>query len=417
MTTRLFGRTIVGLAIGLLASTAASADSAKVTLRAALFPYLPDANGDSFRALLARIEKEFEAQHPEVDLVLRPLDPVNDDFYDACGVSKWLRTKDRTSGWDVVEIDSVILNDVLGLAELQDWGAPDARDWHPAARSAVSLDGKTYGIPHWLCGHFIFSRADAVIRARTGAELVSALRRLGSPSPDLVGSLEGSWNLPSLYLDAWADTNGPRRIQQAVTPSLDRRVRDTLKAVAHECDTAQGNPCVDGRFSDNDDAAKQFGRCEADALLGYSERLHPILKEATAHPCPGQVRLASAPLGNGNHPLLFVDSFVLSTHCSEGCRRAAEAFAGYMNSAATARWILLSQDEKQGLVPRYLLPATLSALEEAEVKRDPYYRELRMLIKDGAPFPNAGLLLTRRRMNSALMDALQSPTAVPSPHP
>lgn len=397
-------------AISLAAGGAAApdAESARVTLRVALFPYLPDANADSFRALLGRVEKEFEAQHPEVDLVLRPLDPVNDDFYDACAVSKWLRTKDRASGWDLVEIDSVILNDVLGLAELQDWGTPaDARDWHPAARSAVTLDGKTYGIPHWLCGHFIFSRAEAVTRARTGAELVSALRGLASASPDLVGSLEGSWNLPSLYLDAWADTHGSQRVHGAVSASLDARVRDGLKVIARACDTRQGNPCLDGRFSDNDDAAKRFGRCEADALLGYSERLNPILKEATAHPCPGQIRLASAPLGNGSRPLLFVDSFVLSTHCTQDCRRAAAAFTTYMNSPATIRWILLAQDEKQGLVPRYLLPATLSGFEDPDVQRDPYYRELRTLIRDAAALPNSGLLLTRRRMNTALSDALK----------
>jgi hypothetical protein len=62
-----------------------------VELKVALFPYLPSASNGSNAQLTARLEKEFEARNPDVDLILRPLDPVNDDFYDPLWIAGQLK--------------------------------------------------------------------------------------------------------------------------------------------------------------------------------------------------------------------------------------------------------------------------------------------------------------------------------------
>jgi hypothetical protein len=62
-----------------------------VELKVALFPYLPSASNGSNAQLTARLEKDFEARNPDVDLILRPLAPVNDDLYDPLWIAGQLK--------------------------------------------------------------------------------------------------------------------------------------------------------------------------------------------------------------------------------------------------------------------------------------------------------------------------------------
>ena len=114
-----------------------------------------------------------------------------------------------------------------------------------------------------------------------------------------------------------------------------------------------------------------FAAGKTAAMFGYSERLFLIRRSAPQD----HFHFSSAPIGNGNHPLLFTDAFVLRKDCDQRCEAAARAFAEYMNSARTHEWILMSSDAAKPTAPRYLLPATLSAFKAAEVRRDPYDRQ------------------------------------------
>ncbi len=88
-----------------------------------------------------------------------------------------------------------------------------------------------YGVPHWLCNHFIMSRSESVRQARTTTALVQALSDLGTPEPNTAGDMLGSWNLPSLYLDGWADRHGGETLRSAVTTaSYDSTVLKQMEA-------------------------------------------------------------------------------------------------------------------------------------------------------------------------------------------
>lgn len=95
----------------------------KTQFRVALFPYLPDTLGDKFLSLLARVEREFEAQNQSIDLVLRPLDP-NDDFYDSATLSKWLTADPAGGGYAMVEVDTVVLGELIDANLLTPWVTP-----------------------------------------------------------------------------------------------------------------------------------------------------------------------------------------------------------------------------------------------------------------------------------------------------
>lgn len=377
----------------------------KNTLRVALFPYIPDTADDKYNKLLQRIETEFEKKNPSIDLVLKPLTD-DDGFYELDTLKKWLTESPANNGYDLVEIDTLLLGDLVKSNVIQAWNVPQTQpDWHPAGRSAVTLNKRIYGIPHWLCGHFIFSRDQSVVKAKSITELIFALDQVNPNTPNVAGDLRGSWNLPALYIDAWADTYGLDKVASAISPNLDQVVIQKFKAFSQECVTNGKNPCLDETYhNDFDLSAKDFAEGKVDAFFGYSERLNFILKQGAN---TRDVKIASAPFGLGKHPILFVDAFVLRKDCNKTCQKAAASFAAYMNTPQTQEWILMSQDAGTKAIPRYLLPATLSAFQTPKVKQDPYYKVLKSEITNGLPYPNSGFPAIRRQMNNSILKELQ----------
>jgi thiamine pyridinylase len=287
-----------------------------------------------------------------------------------------------------------------------EWKSPPGMsDWHPAGTEGVNVGGKVYGVPHWLCGHFIFTRDKKVAKAKTVSTLLEALDSANPAVTNVAGVLTGSWNMPALYLDAWADTYGPKNVGSAVSTNLDAAVMKSFKQFSRQCETGGKNPCLNGTFGGNpDQSAKEFAAGRADAFFGYSERLNFILRQGAGG---APVRVASAPLGEGKRPLLFVDAFVMRGDCDAGCREAAAKFAAYMNRPQTHEWILTSQDAGASAVPRYLLPATHSAFKAPLVRRDAYFKTLRKEIKDGAPYPASGIPEMRKKMRDEILKQLQ----------
>jgi thiamine pyridinylase len=381
-------------------------NSPKTQLRVALFPYIPDILGDNFQAMLLRIEQEFEVKNPTIDLVLKPLNK-KDDFYDSETLTKWLTTAPADGGYDMVEVDTVVLGELSAANLVSPWGTPPGvSDWHPAGRSGVSINGTVYGVPHWLCGHFIFSRDKRVAKAKTAAKLLAALDKADPKVPNLAGNLLGSWNMPALYLDAWADTHGTGDVGSAITPLLDPKVMRWFKQFSKQCETGGKNPCIDGEFDDdeNEKAPQQFALGKADAFLGYSERLSYMLRQGAD---AKKIRISSAPLGEGKHPVLFVDAFVLRRSCDAACQQVASRFAAYMNASTTQEWILMGRDKGTDTIPRYLIPATISAFRAPAVKRDSHFKMLKAEIKGGMPYPASGLPAARKKMRDAILAELK----------
>lgn len=381
----------------------AEADDGRRPFRVALFPYIPDAAGDSYAKMLSRVEKEFEAENPSVDLILKPM--TDDGFYEMEKLTEWLSNDPNGGGYHLVEVDTLLLRDLVNANLTAEWQSPPgASDWHPAGSEGVNVGGKVYGVPHWLCGHFIFARDKKITKAKTVTGLLKALDSADPSVPNIAGVLTGSWNMPALYLDAWADTYGPQNVGSAVSANLDATVMKSFKLFSRQCEAAGKNPCLDGTFGDDNDlSARQFAEGKADAFFGYSERLNFILRRGTGG---ARVHLTSAPLGEGKRPLLFVDAFVMRRDCDASCREAAAKFAAYMNRPQTHEWVLMSLDAGAGAVPRYLLPATRSAYKSSRVRRDRYYRTLRKETEGGHAYPVSGLPAVRKKMRDEILKHL-----------
>ena len=390
----------------------------KITLRVPMYPYIPDAAGDGFKALAARIEADFEADNPNVDLVVNPA-CFQDDFYEPEDIARSLKGEGDCA-YDVIETDTAILGELVASGAVRPWPRlPAGINFHPVGLVNSTATPPTaqslYGVPHWLCNHFIMSRSESVSQARTTAALVQALEDLGTPEPGTAGDMLGSWNLPSLYLDGWADRHGGELLRSAVTTaSYDSAVLQSMRSFVRTCETNGQNPCIDGTYNDFanfDLPAQLFARGKVDSMLGYSERMHTIIKSLPQGSSASAIRISSAPLGGqGSNPILFTDSWFLSARCTGECEEAALAFTEYMSQPSTFEWILMSEDAPEaGRVPRYLLPATRDAYEAPKVRADPFYTMLEAETRNGVPFPNGGLLNIRRQMAADIKAVLSSP--------
>ncbi|WP_438024638.1 extracellular solute-binding protein [Sorangium sp. So ce233] len=321
---------------------------------------------------------------------------------------------DAEPHFDVVELDTILLGEVKDQGVIKAWPDDiDTTDWLPSAKAASTIGSQVYGVPHLMCSEFIISRDKKILEAATASDLVKALQAPAAAAPSLVGDAAGSWTLPSLYLDAWRDTYPKGDVAAAISTKLDRAVVGHLKRVLGQCDVNGSNPCItpESKYDDKTSAAEELGRAQVAAAFGYSERLHFALRAAKeAGKDPESIGIAPAPLGDGNSPLLFTDSFVIRRNCNDQCAAAAREFVSYVNGPDTMKWYLFAEECAEEVPPRYLIPATRSAFELPEVKGDKRYSVIRGAIESGAPFPNHGLYDIRKKMRDEILKQLSFAT-------
>lgn len=372
-------------------------------LRVSLYQWIPDAADDDFAALRTRVETEFESRNG-VDLEVSLSRDPDMPEYDVTKLHDWLFGDGQ---YDVVEVDAILLGDLAAQGVIKPWRPyPEDVDFHAAGVQASMIGADMYGVPHWLCGHFVLSRDPDILAATNLEDLINALSPGRTPAiPNVTARLAGSWNLPALYLDAWADSHGPSGLENAMKLPLDEGIVYGLKRLARECRVDSVNPCLAGQMFDDfpDYAAVQFAYGLSDATLGYSERLHIVLRYADD---PQAIDLRSAPLAEGSQPITFADVFVVRAGCDGACLEAARAFVQYMIEPETFAWILLAEDHvgEDGRVPRYLIPATLSAFDAPGVAENRYFQTIRSEIDNATSYPNDGFV-TRR---TAVRDSIEA---------
>lgn len=416
--------TALGTALGACDGNAGE----RTVLRVISYPWIPDAGDDGFQRLTAHLEADFESRFPDIDLQLRPIADsfgvyeVEDDTGGPGQLVRWLTddiiaSDDHQveSGYHLVEIDTLMLDQLDTRGIIRAWPAVDTSDWHPAGQQAATIDGRLLGVPRLLCGHFVISRDPDVLAATTVDELITALQALPGDRRRLAGDFLGSWDATALYLDAWQDTYPDAPLSDAFGPdgmlALDQGVLDGMKALAQECDFADANPCIDGTYDnwmDPDRAAREFGRGEAHALMGYTERLHYVLRASQEQDIDtDDLGITSIPMGSGSKPVLFADVYVMRADCDARCQEAAIAFVSYMNAPETQEYVMMSRDAGDGSIPRYLIPATRSALTDTVLAEDPFYIFIREAIEGDIPaFPNQGFYAVKDQASCVIEESL-----------
>jgi thiamine pyridinylase len=338
---------LAGLLLNALAPQSAQAAPDAITLRVALYPYLPERY-----ALFALLAREFQRRNPGVTLDLVEVDPGKD--YYAGG----LVALDA----DVYEIDTILLDEVIAANKIAPL-AVSLAGFAPESVAAVTRNDVVYALPHWLCGNFLFYRKDdAEVRdAATWADLARVLkRRRESIFVDLFGHLTlGEW-----YITMLAEKSGLEAAQAAVLGSRtpDRDAVAALETILAGCPTGY---CRSEAMHERPGFyARAFVHGAAAAYVGYSETIHYGLQEIIDNCQPGSGCLTADDISVRSLPSLvagspargigWVDGLAVSAVLTGAKKSAALAFLAFATSAEGYRAVL----EPCGLeAPRYLLPA------------------------------------------------------------
>lgn len=394
-------------------TTVASKPTARRQLRVALYPYVPQK-----AELYWKLEREFEESHEDIDLKYVDLGA---DYYGGK-----LTEAVKSSQADVFEVDTVFLRDLVDEKLLQEL-PPDVltpkNSYLPMAVSASMLDGKVYGVPHWVCGNFLFFRRDDPERSRF--EKLSSLdgleRILGRPfaqEQGLLVDLDGKSTLGEKYLDAVLDAyqTPDEALKHVSSASPDAGAIRSLNRLFALC---PGGLCDSEKHHDSDQFyAKQFAHRKARALIGYSERMYYVVDEningvredeaavgsisfvwndttKTYQPTGNyDVDVVSAPLAdNGSKMLAWVDVLTLRNGLDQQKRQDALELIRFFNSEKFTAEILVPE---LGNAPRYLLPARNSLYTNpALLQAAPLYKKFHQIMEQSVS-------LTGRNLNNEL---------------
>jgi thiamine pyridinylase len=338
---------LLGLLAGAVAPQTAVAASDAITLRVALYPYVPERY-----ALFALLAQGFQRRNPGVTLDLVEVDPAKDHY------AGGLVAIDA----DIYEIDTILLDEVIAANKIAPLDLP-LGGFAPESVAAVTRNGVVYALPHWLCGNFLFYRKDdaAVRDAATWDDLVRALnRRRESIFVDLFGHLTlGEW-----YITMLAEKSGLAAAQAEVLGSHapDADAVAALETILAGCPTGY---CRSEAMHERPGFyARAFVHGAAAAYVGYSETIHYGMQEIIDNCRPGSgclgaddiaVRgLPSLVAGSPARGIGWVDGLAMAAALTGAKEAAALAFLSFATSVEGYRAVL----EPRGLeAPRYLLPA------------------------------------------------------------
>jgi thiamine pyridinylase len=373
---------------------------ARRQLRVALYPYVPE------RAeMYWKVEQEFEDANPAIDVRF-----VDLSAYYYSGQLEETLTK---SNADVVEVDTVLLRDLVDKKLVEELPGtmlpPDT--FLDVATNAAKLDGKVYGVPHWVCGNFLFFRKDdpeaSRFRKLTSLDgLERLVARPHSQEQSVLSDLRGSSTLGEKYLDALLDRyKTPDEALKHLNPdALDQSAVDALNRLfalspGGLCDSEKHHEF--GQFY-----ARQFAERRCRAMVGYSERLHFTVdhylngiredqpgvgkivfewSDATStHAAVGADDIDAVPAtlsDSGTTMLSWVDVLSVRNGVSDQVRKDAHDFIRFFNSSDRTTTFLIPE---YGHAPRYLLPAHRAIYGNAKLlKAAPLYSRFHEIMGTG----------------------------------
>jgi thiamine pyridinylase len=325
--------------------------TARITLRVALYPYIPDK-----QAVASAIAQGFKKRNPYVDLVFIDNDDLNNNYYKG-GLLKIEA--------DIYEIDTILLTDMLpklSALELDPEAVP------PEVLAAVTRDGRVFAMPHWMCGNFLFfKRGDQEVEKVASWEALLAI--LAERKSNLLVDLKGSSGLGEWYLTILADNFGVEAAQKEIleSPKLSELAKKALKDIVQACPAGF---CRSQKLHDEGSGvyAKLFVRGRYAAYIGYSESIYWGLRDARTKCGPADEcltedniavrRMPSFAGGVQSGGVGWVDALAIGKDVTGRKRKAALEFISYVTSPEVYAEVLSASDVR---LLRYVLPARTDA--------------------------------------------------------
>ena len=377
----MFSSHITASCLVILSCIAALA-SGKVQLKVGLYNTIPDLQKDGLKTLKAMVEQGFNNKDHTVNAVVDTAEytPYPDPAKEK--LNAYL-----TGDFDMIEIDTANLLDVLGNIMDIATVTPMQADTLKTAKNSVTVTGKQYGYPSLVCGNFIVALSpgtaatcplnDVHWKFSSISQAADTCTENFQPPYERIlgGKMSGSsgWYLPSIYLDGYVDRNGPNSVQKAITDVksgiVDKDVCKDLLWLLSQCQT-KGEFSLDTNKCYSTTAPNNYVKDENRVNLkndirdkktltffGFSEVSAEILRDTAAKP----YGLTSWPFSHdtNSYMLQFTDALVVSKKAwgeSKQKQNAIKQFIAYYTGPNLRRKIALGEDLKPQQ-NRYLLQA------------------------------------------------------------
>lgn len=303
------------VALIMILCTACCAEARVDALTYAVFPYLPDPG--YYQQIIERRWAEVE---PEIPLVRAEWDCYADG---------------APEGIDVVMFDAVLLESLVDAEWIQPIDPNAVResgDIFPFALEGLTVEGRLYGIPVFLCGNFLIY--DQECMALDSAEHITDLADM---SEILVLNSENPVNRPQYIIEVIADTRG------AANPSVDGGAEDAMELI--------DRLAIDAHKHDDDaQVAMAYDAGVGQGYIGFSESMR-LLKDRASHTRIKSISFSDRP----DVRRLYVDAAAVT---AEVKGERYEKCLELMNLMAGAD--MLTALSVQDGAPRYLLLARRS---------------------------------------------------------
>ena len=384
-----------------------------VPLRVAIYPYIPDLAGDSFKSLTDFITEEYKKISPGVDIdITCDWDPYNLD--------KMNSTYLKLDGFDVLEVDTIILGEfVENLLALDGIFPVNGDIFLPSAVDSVKIKETLYGVPTLQCASFLTElkaqESPPILEDWTSYNKMDHVMK--GAGVRLFGDFCGSYTLPLFYLDAYIDKYGPVNLQNGIesNPADDPKLMANMSSFMSYGTADNGsNPTTDGTYHrDSKQMINDIADSDHAFVYGYSELLAQVQKaSASKDKRKSILNSVSAPLDQANYLLTYTDAVVVnSSRYNGGSPQRADAikdFVTFYTDLKLRTQYALGEDlPKEDVCPRYVLPACKDFYSEEIVVSYPYYGMLRKALERSTPAPNHDFYGQKDRLNTELKQVLE----------
>lgn len=372
-------------------------------LDVSLYPYLPTLPTDNFENLVKYVVQTYQAQSPQV--LLNAVLNQQVDIYSFTALPTLLGAQ----GYDVMELDMLYLG-FLASSNLINPAQITGSAPLPVGLTGASYQGQLWGIPSWLCMDFIYSGSSSLSQQATLTGLLQFLASMPGNKPALVGDFNGSWRLPSIYINAYVQAHGGYgSISQSMQMPPDTSVITNLVNLTNNCAYAGSNNCTNNTYHNgaNGTTEQVFATGQASNDMGFSEQSFYVNLYGPVSP----LYIIPTPWGQTPQPLLFEDAFVTNkTTCapSTACATDAQNFTTLMTGVAMKNYIVQSQDLPANSPWRTLLVATADFWSQQSIINNAFYSQYRQVFATAQPFPNTFTAALQTSMGNQICSALQA---------
>lgn len=372
-------------------------------LNVSLYPYIPNVPGTTFENLVNHVVQTYQQQNPLV-LLNAVMNQQDVDIYSFTALPGLLGNQ----GFNVIELDTVFLSYLVNLGLINP--AQISGDQPLAqAQAGSTITGQLWGVPSWLCTNFIYSGNGSITQVTNLSQLLNFLAQMPNTKPQLVGDFNGSWNLPSMYINGYVQTYGYGQISQAMTMPPDPTVITNIAQFTDTCAYNNINNCTNNFFHNqpNGTTEQVFATGNASDDMGFSEQSFYV----NFNGWNASLYVTVAQWGQQNQPLLYSDTFVTSkATCPSAsqCASDATAFTTLMTGAAMKTYIVTTQDLPAGSPWRTLLVATQPFYSQPEIMNNALYQQFTRVFSNGQAYPNSFTAAVQDSMGTQICAALKA---------